>query len=270
MLRQKHIPTQSFYITSPTNRGHKCGHDLFVSSKMFIFAKKKTSQMERNILKALLLCPLFKGFNSEEIEHYMANAPYRLVRLDKKDNFTLSGEPSHYVDIVVLGALNAKMFVSSGKSVRMTEKTSGSILAPAYIFSCDQSAPVTYETTKPTTLLRMSPTTLLHLMNANEQILMNFIQLVSNTCGSLVKKVRMLTLHTVREKVAIFLLKEAKRYNSDSFTLTRSRQEIADLFAIQKFSLQRSLKEFANEGIISLNGKNIEILNKSALLAYTE
>ena len=227
--------------------------------------------MERNILKALLLCPLFKGFNSEEIEHYMANAPYRLVRLDKKENFTLTGEPSHYVDIVILGALNAKMFVSSGKSVRMTEKTSGSILAPAYIFSCDRSAPVTYEATKPTTLLRMSPATLRHLMNTNEQILMNFIQLVSNACGFLIKKVHMLTLHTVREKVAIFLLEEATRYNSDTFTLTRSRhQEIADLFAIQKFSLQRSLKEFANEGIISLNGKNIEILNKSALLAYTE
>ena len=38
--------------------------------------------MERNILKALLLCPLFKGFKSEEIEHYMTNVPYRLVRLD--------------------------------------------------------------------------------------------------------------------------------------------------------------------------------------------
>ena len=110
----------------------------------------------------------------------MANVPYRLVRLDKKDFFTLTGEPSHHVDIVVLGALNAKMFVSSGKSVRMTEKTSGSILAPAYIFSCDRSAPVTYEATKSTTLLRMSPATLRHLMNTNEQILMNFIQLVSN------------------------------------------------------------------------------------------
>lgn len=143
-------------------------------------------------------------------------------------------------------------------------------IGTSYIFSSDQSAPVTYEATKPTTLLRMSPATLRHLMNTNEQILMNFIQLVSNACGFLIKKVHMLTLHTVREKVAIFLLEEATRYNSDTFTLTRSRQEIADLFAIQKFSLQRSLKEFANEGVISLNGKNIEILNKSALLAYTE
>ena len=108
--------------------------------KWISLQKKKTNQMERNILKALLLCPLFKGFTSEEIQHYMANVPYRLVRLDKKDIFTLTGEPSHHVDIVILGALNAKMFVSSGKSVRMTEKTSGSILAPAYIFSADHIA----------------------------------------------------------------------------------------------------------------------------------
>jgi CRP-like cAMP-binding protein len=237
---------------------------------MHIFAKKKTSQMERNILKALLLCPLFKGFKSEEIEHYMTNVPYRLVRLDKKESFTLTGDPCHHVDIVVQGALTARLFAPSGKSIRVAEKIPGSILASAFIFSSDQSAPATYEATIPTILLRMSPETLQQLMNINEKIRMNFIQLVSNACGYLLKKVGMLTLHTIREKVAIFLLEEAERNHSNAFTLTRSRQEIADLFAIQKFSLQRGLKEFANEGIISLKGKNIEILNKKALLAYTK
>lgn len=226
--------------------------------------------MERNVLKALQLCPLFKGFKSEEIEHFMENAPYRLVRIDKKETFALTGEPCHHVDIVVQGAMTARMFAPSGKSIRVSEKAPGSVLAPAFIYSTEHTLSVIVEATKPATLLRMSPATLQKLMNINEQLRMNFILLVSNTCSYLVKKVRMLTLHTVREKVAIFLLQEAKQNNSDAFTLTRSRQEIADLFAIQKFSLQRSLKEFANEGIISLNGKNIQILNKKALLAYTD
>ena len=237
---------------------------------MHIFAQKETNTMERNVLKALQLCPLFKGFKPEEIEHYMSNAPYRLVKLDKKESFDLTSEPCRYADIVVQGALTARMFVPSGKSIRVSEKAPGSMLSPAFIFATEQMLPVTFETSRPTTLLRMSPATLQQLMNTNERLRMNFILLVSNTCSFLVMKVRMLTLHTVREKVAIFLLEEAKRNNSDSFMLTRSRQEIADLFAIQKFSLQRSLKEFANEGVISLKGKNIEILNKTALLAYTD
>ena len=75
----------------------------------------------------------------------------------------------------------------------------------------------------------------------------------------------MLTLHTVREKVAIFLLEEAKKCGSDSFTLKKSRQEIADSFAIQKFSLQRCLNELAEEGVILLNGKHITIVDRQKL-----
>ena len=72
------------------------------------------------------------------------------------------------------------------------------------------------------------------------------------------------------EKVAIFLLQESRRHCSDSFLLTMSRQEIADCFAVQKFSLQRSLKEFADEGIISLDGKHITILKKQDLVSVAE
>ena len=76
----------------------------------------------------------------------------------------------------------------------------------------------------------------------------------------------MLTLHTVREKVPIFLLEEAKKCGSDSFILKKSRQEIADSFAIQKFSLQRCLNELAAEGIILLDGKSIVIIDRQRLM----
>jgi CRP-like cAMP-binding protein len=89
---------------------------------------------------------------------------------------------------------------------------------------------------------------------------------LSAFCDTLSRKVRLLTLHTVREKVAILLLEQAKRHNSDDFILEKSRQEIADSFAIQKFSLQRCLKEFAADGIIQLDGKQIVILNKNRLM----
>ena len=67
------------------------------------------------------------------------------------------------------------------------------------------------------------------------------------------------------EKVAIFLLEESQKRNSETFTLTKSRQEIADSFAIQKFSLQRCLNAFAAEGAILLDGKHVTIVDKQKL-----
>lgn len=142
------------------------------------------------------------------------------------------------------------------------------LLAPAFIFAKDNRMSVSIETNRETTILRMSPESLRQLMKLDDRIELNFIRLLSTTSAFLARKVQMLALHSVREKVAFFLLEESKRTGADCFTLTKSRQEIADSFAIQKFSLQRVLNEFANEGAIILDGKTVTITDRQKLLQH--
>ena len=226
--------------------------------------------MDRNILKALQLCPLFDGFSNEELYFVFDRVPYRMVRLGKKDPYLLAGDSCCNVDFVVHGEIAVRMSGASGKSVQVCVKTTGALLSTAFIFSDDNTMPVSLECIKPATLFRISPEMFQKMMDDDQRLRINFIRMLSNSCNYMVKKVRMLTLYTVREKVAIFLLQEARRHCSDSFLLTMSRQEIADCFAVQKFSLQRSLKEFADEGIISFDGKHITILKKQDLISVAE
>lgn len=221
--------------------------------------------METKVTKALLQCPLFEGLTADEIEQVMPATNYRLVRFDKHDVYVLAGSPCRHADIIVEGEMTARMVGPSGKFAQMGTRTKGNLLEPAFIFSKDKRMPVSIETNTATTVLRMSPEGLLQLMKSDDRIHLNFIRQLSAVGQFLAKKVRMLTLHTVREKVAIFLLEEAKKCGSDSFTLKKSRQEIADSFAIQKFSLQRCLNELAAEGVILLNGKHITIVDRQKL-----
>ena len=94
---------------------------------------------------------------------------------------------------------------------------------------------------------------------------MNFIKLLSSVAITLAKMVKQLTLFTVREKVANYLEEVTKRRNSDTITFEVSRQEIANMFAIQKYSLQRVLGEFAKGGAIKMRGKTITILDREKL-----
>ena len=84
---------------------------------------------------------------------------------------------------------------------------------------------------------------------------------------TLARMVRQLTLFTVREKVAHYLDELSKKRNSNVITLDVSRQEIADRFAIQKYSLQRVLGEFDKGGAIKLRGKYITILDREKLFS---
>jgi CRP/FNR family transcriptional regulator len=55
-------------------------------------------------------------------------------------------------------------------------------------------------------------------------------------------------------------------FKSDSFKLYLSRQEIADLTAMSKDSAIRILKDFERDGIISMQGNQLSILDTDQLL----
>lgn len=223
--------------------------------------------MERNVLKALQFSPLFEGFTAKDIEQMMDSVSYQLIKVGKKEVFIPAGTPCKFADIIISGEVIARMEGPSGKHMQITSRSVGTMLDSAFIFGKNKIIPVNMVANKPTTILRMTPESMQMLLNIDERFRFNFIQYLSGFCDNLARKVRMLTLHTVREKVAIFLLEQSKLKNSDNFMLQKSRQEIAESFAIQKFSLQRCLKEFAANGFIKLNGKQIIILNKEKLEA---
>ena len=111
----------------------------------------------------------------------------------------------------------------------------------------------------------MQPEALKTLMDTDETIRMNFIRILSNIDVFLTHKMKILSLFTVREKVAYLLLERAGEQGSDEIHLERSRQEIADSFGIQKFSLLRVLSNLEKEGVIEIKGKNIKILDRHKL-----
>ena len=208
--------------------------------------------MEKKVTEALMRCQLFEGLSAEDIDFATAAVKHRLVRFDKDDVYALAGTPCRYADIVVEGEMTARMVGPSGKFVQMATIK-------------DNRLPVSVETTLPTVVFRMMPAGLYQLMKGDDRVGMNFIRQLSSTSEFLARKTQMLTLSTVREKVAAFLLDEAARHDGKTFTLTMSRQEIADTFAIQKFSLQRVIREFTDDGLIVTNGKTITIVDREGL-----
>ena len=217
-------------------------------------------------MNALRSCPLFAGMSEIEIELTLGNVTHQLVSLPSHEVYALAGMPCKYVDIVVSGNLICRMAALSGKQVEVSRLRSGNMVAPAFIFSKDRSLPVSVETDGKVQLFRMRPEELKRLIDMDEGIRMNFICILSNIDVFLTQKMKILSLFTVREKVAYLLMERAGEQGSNEVHLERSRQEIADSFGIQKFSLLRVLSDFEKEGAIEIDGRNIKILDRRKML----
>ncbi|RKW57175.1 MAG: Crp/Fnr family transcriptional regulator, partial [Prevotella sp.] len=209
--------------------------------------------------------PFFNGLTAKEIQAILQTVNYKIVEYPAKEIYTLAGMPCKYADFILKGELISRMTGLSGKQVQIDRLKACILIAPAFIFAKNNAMPVSVETAQHTTIMRMMPSELKHLIDSNERIRMNFIQLLSSINVFLTQKLRMLSLLTVREKVAYFLMKVAKEQQSRTIKLSNTRQEIADTFGIQKFSLLRCLSEFEDNGAIKIDGKQITILNSDKM-----
>ena len=97
-------------------------------------------------------------------------------------------------------------------------------------------------------------------MHDDQRLMQNYIQLLSNIISQLTKKVRMLSM-SVREKVCLFLMEQSRQQQTINILLPMSRQELADHFGIQKYSLLRCLNSLKQEGAIRVEGRHIQLLS---------
>lgn len=216
--------------------------------------------IEETILQALSASVLFEGFSKESILSALEKVNYKMVEFDGGDIYLMEGAPCRWADIVVGGSLSARMIGDSGKEVVMDVRKTGDIMAPAFIFSHLNRIPVTIEAREKVVLFRMSPDELLSLMDRDSRIRLNFIRSISDISVFLSGKVRLLSLSSVRNKTVYLLRTEYKKQGSALIHLSRSRQQIADSFGIQKFSLIRCLNEMQAEGLVEVSGKDIHLL----------
>ena len=216
--------------------------------------------MDIDTLQGLKRCSLFQDLTEPEIIDLMHSVRYRVVHYRKGDVLAFEGSDCLFADIIISGEMVASLMGPSGRIIRVAAHQAGKLLAPAFLFASDNQYPVTVEATTETTVLRLMPTDLEKMLNSDQRLMMNYIRMLSNIVCQLTKKIRMLSLN-VREKVSLYLKEQSRLQQTKNILLPLSRQELADHFGIQKYSLLRCLNELKQEGAILVEGRHIQILS---------
>ena len=216
--------------------------------------------MDIDTLQGLKRCSLFNGLSESEIINLMHTVRYRVIRCHKGEILAFEGSVCQYPDIIINGEMVTNLMGPSGRIIRVATHQVGKLLAPAFLFASDNQYPVTIEVCSETTILRMMPTDLEKMLNSDQRLMMNYIRMLSNIVSHLTQKVRMFSM-SVREKVSLYLKEQSRQQQTPNILLPLSRQELADHFGIQKYSLLRCLNELKQEGAILVEGRHIHILS---------
>ncbi len=100
-------------------------------------------------------------------------------------------------------------------------------------------------------------------MRKYESFMRTFLSYISNKVFFLSEKLRLVSLRTIRAKLAYYLLKESE--GEKIFQLKTSREDMARLFSVSRPALVKVMMEMAEEGIIDVERRDIRINDRAAL-----
>lgn len=168
--------------------------------------------------------------------------------------------------IVVEGVVKGEMVDFTGKILKIEEIQASQPLAHAVMFGNINRFPVDVVALTDCKILFISRADVLRLMQSNEIFLTNFLKAVSNRAHFLTNKLWFLSFKTIKEKVAHYLLSIAKSETRTTIILPKSHQELAEFFGVTRPSLARVFAEMQDEGILTVNRREITIIDRQKLL----
>jgi CRP/FNR family transcriptional regulator len=104
----------------------------------------------------------------------------------------------------------------------------------------------------------------------NHELLLSLNKAFGKSVSNIMKKIISLNQKQIRGRIAENLIYLSEIYNNHIFHLNISRKEIGEMVAISEENTVRLLSEFSRENIISVRGKEIEILDMPLLKKICE
>jgi len=204
---------------------------------------------------------LFGCFGASEIDDLFANDQYKIKRYTKNSVVYLQNERCKSLDIILEGEVFVQKIDAEGNTLTIYNFVSGDVIGENLLFSNRNNYPMTIIAKYNSTILHVKKELILRLCQENIEFLNNFLQSISDKTLILTDRINALTLKSIRQSIAEFLIQEYNLQKNLKIKLSMTKKELAEKMGIQRPSLSRELNKMRRDGLITFDSKYITINN---------
>ena len=212
---------------------------------------------------------LLRGMRDDELDNMMQCFNPRVRRYQKGEFLLLAGYENHEVGIVLEGSITAVKNTPDGASVAITH------MGPAGLFGDVLSgstlrSPVSVMADSACLAMYLPYRKIIHpcpsLHESHCQLMENLVTTISNKYFALDRRVELLICKSLRARICIWLLDEAERAGSNTFTveLTRAGLRVPELRPQRP---EPGAEPMQQEGLIETYRGSFKILDVARLRA---
>ena len=219
-----------------------------------------------NYLPLLQSTSLFAGLEAEALRVLLGEVGAVLRTYSRGETLVLAGQTNRRVGVVLSGELEAYRPGPEGARVPITRVEPGGVFGDV-LGGSSLASPVTVLAATACEVL-LVPYEKLLLPGADparQRVLQNLVRTISDKYFSLSRRIDLLVMKSLRAKVAAYLLSEAARAHSLTFSIPFSRIQLADYLNCDRSALSRELSTMQKEGLIDTYRSSFKLLEPDAL-----
>ncbi len=205
---------------------------------------------------------LFRSLSKEEILALIKNRDFTIANYQKNNVLHFEGDPCKNLEIILNGTVSVERIDPSGNFLNISEFSCDDLLGGNKLFSNDPYYPMTVTAQTTVTLLVIGKRIFFDLLLQNQDILKNFLTLISDNAQVLHDKIKHNVHRTIRESIMQYLSTEQKKQNSNYIKLNITKKAMAEQMGVQRTSLSRELTKMQTEGLITYDASSITILKE--------
>lgn len=212
--------------------------------------------MIQDLIDQISEAPVFRGCNKAMLAELLAEAPHRLRHIVAGDIIARIGDELRDMLILVEGNIYTSMSNSDDKELIVETLSGPLVLAPACVYSDENRFSLTVVAQDDCILLYIDRVAFANMMHRERQMMMNYINILSERYLKLNEKINMMTMHSLRERVLAYL-KENQKIDNVAW--------LARVTGVARPSLSRVLSELKAEGIIERSMEGIVLCQNHQL-----
>lgn len=211
--------------------------------------------------------PLFRDLPLNIKQSLLEKLDYAVYAADKKEIVVTQGTPCNKLYVLLEGKLRTDIIDGLGNEVMIEYIIAPRTFATPHLFSSNNTLPATFTALEDSVVLMATKDSTFKVISQDPQVLHNFLCIAGNCNICTVSRLKPLSRKTVRERFIVYLY-EHKKKGSMVVNIMHTQSQLAEYLNVTRPALSKEINKMSKEGLLTMEGKRIEILNGGALEKY--
>ncbi len=211
-------------------------------------------------------CPICSVLSPENQRALFEDTQYKIYNYKKGDIIARQGDICKHLYILIKGNVKTEMITETGGVLTIEEIKAARPLASAFLFAENNTFPVDVTATEDSSVLTIPKEEVIKLFQKDALFLQRYITFNSNKTQFLSNKLQVLTIKTIKGKLAHYLLEQLAVCHSispsiNTFFMDKNQTELAKYFGVTRPALARTFAEIQDEGAITAQRNKVTVQN---------